>query len=82
MSKTGRRVAWAAVGLALGVVALLLWLTHRGVVASVSAPIPDCQDRHLPPEIAALVRPVLIASQGADWGPNYDALEALLACLP
>jgi hypothetical protein len=78
MSKTRKRMVWVAAGLAFAVVALLVWLTHRGVVVSASHPIPECQGRSLAPEIAALIRPVLGASQRSDWGPNYDALEALL----
>jgi hypothetical protein len=33
----------------------------------------------LAPEIEALVRPVLLARTGADWGPDYAQLERVLA---
>jgi len=78
MLRSVRRLAWGAAAAVMVLSGAWLWLTHRGVIASSEHPIPDCRSR-LAPEIEARIRPVLVASQHWDWGPNYDALEGLLA---
>jgi hypothetical protein len=55
------------------------WLGHRGAVPDVKAPIATCRGTWLAPEVEALVRPVLMARTGEDWGPDYAALEKVIA---
>lgn len=53
------------------------YLSHRGLIASETAPLPSCPSM-LKPDVERLVRPVLVASTRSDWGPDYAALEQLL----
>ena len=76
MRKALRLVAVGVAGVALCLAFAWVWVTHRGVISSADNPIPECR-HHLAPDIAALVRPVLVESQR--WDPDYDTLEALLA---
>jgi hypothetical protein len=78
---TRARTAIVAVPVALAAVlgAAFYWLGHRGAVPDRNAPIPTCQGTRLAPEVEALVRPVLMARTGEDWGPDYAALEQVIA---
>jgi len=42
------------------------------------APIETCRQTRLATEVEALVRKVLMARSGGDWGPDYAALEDVM----
>jgi hypothetical protein len=64
--------------LAIGLGMTAYGFRHRGPVPDERAPISTCRDTTLAPEVEALVRPVLMAHSGADWGPDYAALEEVI----
>jgi hypothetical protein len=78
MLKSVRRLVWGIAAISITLSVAWIWLTHRGVIGSAGSPIPDCRD-YLARDIETRVRPVLVARQTWEWGPNYDALERLLA---
>jgi len=63
--------------LVLAAAAAHFYLSHRGVIASETDPLPTCTSV-LKPDVERLVRPVLIASTRSDWPPDYAALDQLL----
>jgi hypothetical protein len=74
-----RVVLAVAATLAVFLGGAIYWFGHRGAVADETAPIATCQGTRLPPDVEALVRPVLMARTGEDWGPDYAAFEQVLA---
>ena len=76
MTHAPKAIAVAAIF--VGVASTAYWLGHRGPVSDRKAPIATCRKTRLAPEIEALVRNVLMARTGEDWGPDYAALEDLI----
>jgi hypothetical protein len=78
MTRARKAMIASTVVVGIGLALTLYRLAHRGPIPDKIAPIATCRETTLAPEVEALVRPVLMAHGGQDWGPDYAALEEVI----